>query len=611
MIRRLAELDRERRAALLPPKPRQTVGEWAETHFWLSPRAAAEPGPISFDRAPYAREILTAMSAPGRVVLMLASQVAKTTMMLAAGVFYAVEESAPVLWVAPNLQMARDLSSDRLTPLFDASPTLRGRLLESNRRETGNTILHKSVVRGGAITLVGANSPSGLSSRPIRVLLCDEVDGYPPTAGAAGDTVALAEQRQASWYSKLTVLASTPSLKGGSRIEDEYTASTQDTFHVPCRACGAFQPITWKAIRFERDAPDGAAFACAQCQHRHPESAKAELLARGRWVAQFPERPVRGFHLNGLYSPWVSWGDRVRHFLTAKDNGMLFKVFLNSVLCETFDPHYEGNQVATVTLRGLQARREPLPEVPAGVGVLTGAVDVQDDRLEALVVGWGVDDESWLLRHAVFDADPRTDAPWTLLDELRNRQWRHALGGAVDVAQWVIDSGFLTPRVRAYCRECGRRVRAIIGGRGDTCDIATPPRHGVVTVGVHKAKLDFLTRLRKVEPGAGYVHLSDTLDDEFVAQLLAERLDVRARKFVKVRDRNEALDLAAYATAAWQLFPFRTRLEEILASLATPPAGPAPAPADAPGDPLTFRTEQLARIRNRRSGAARWVQAWR
>lgn len=40
---------------------------------------------------------------------------------------------------------------------------------------------------GGHITIVGANSATGLASRPIKVLLADEVDRYPASAGTEGD----------------------------------------------------------------------------------------------------------------------------------------------------------------------------------------------------------------------------------------------------------------------------------------------------------------------------------------------------------------------------------------------------------------------------------------
>jgi phage terminase large subunit GpA-like protein len=59
-------------------------------------------------------------------------------------------------------------------------------------------------------------------------------------------------------------------------------------------------------------------------------------------------------------------------------------------------------------------------------------------------------------------------------------------------------------------------------------------------------------------PGPGYIHLPEWYDEEHRAQLTAEKLVTRIvggrpkRVWIKTRDRNEQLDLFAYALAALQ-----------------------------------------------------------
>ena len=59
-------------------------------------------------------------------------------------------------------------------------------------RDSANTLLHK-VFKGGQLTIGGANSPAGLASRPIRYLLCDELDRWEATK--EGNALDLAVKR--------------------------------------------------------------------------------------------------------------------------------------------------------------------------------------------------------------------------------------------------------------------------------------------------------------------------------------------------------------------------------------------------------------------------------
>ena len=102
----------------------------------------------------------------------------------------------------------------------------------------------------------------------------------------------------------------------------------------------------------------------------------------------------------------MDWREIVEKFLTAneekkKGNIELLKVWTNTEMGETWEE--DGEQIET---DDLYKRREKYNcEVPEEVLVLTAGVDVQDDRFEAEVVGWGVDKESWGIKYQVIYGD--------------------------------------------------------------------------------------------------------------------------------------------------------------------------------------------------------------
>jgi phage terminase large subunit GpA-like protein len=102
-----------------------------------------------------------------------------------------------------------------------------GQVKPARSRDAGNTMLSKEFA-GGILIMTGANSAVGLRSTPARYIFLDEVDAYPASADEEGDPVSLAEARSLTFAHRRKVfLASTPTIRGLSRIEREYEASDQ------------------------------------------------------------------------------------------------------------------------------------------------------------------------------------------------------------------------------------------------------------------------------------------------------------------------------------------------------------------------------------------------
>ena len=104
-------------------------------------------------------------------------------------------------------------------------------------------------------------------------------------------------------------------------------------------------------------------------------------------------------------------------------------------------------------------------EVPDGVGVLTVGADVQDDRVELEVVGWGWDEESWSIDDHVIEGDPDSSLVWDEVDKHLRRIWYRADGRGFEIMAACIDSGgHHTQKVYEFAKaRLGRRVWAVKG----------------------------------------------------------------------------------------------------------------------------------------------------
>ena len=561
---RLAEVE----ARELRPPPKLTVSQWADAKRMLSRESSAEPGRWHTDRAPYQREIMDAFNDPDieAVVFIKAAQVGATEIVNNIVGYHIDQDACSILVVQPNVKpMAEAWSKDRLAPMLRDTPCLRDKVRDPRARDSGNTITHK-VFPGGQLTVAGANSSAGLASRPIRIVLNDEIDRFPASAGSEGDPIALGKKRTITFWNRKEGLFSTPTLKGVSRIESAYDESDQRHYEVPCPRCGVYQCLEWQGIAFERDKDDqlivdSVRYVCQTCAAAIDESEKPEMLERGYWVAARPMRSTAGFRLNGLYSPWLRWAECVQEFLDAKANPERLKVWVNTILGETWEE--KGDRV-DVTDRHLERHDA---EVPSGVGVLTAGVDLQKDRLEVLVVGWGTGQESWRVWHERIYGDPVQDDVWQRLEVLLTRPYQHVNGAPQRIRCAAIDSGSYTDSVYRFVAPRQRRGVYAIKGRGEPGYpiIGRPAKRNragvrLFPVGIHAAKDMLFHRLKITRPGPGYMHFcvqkDEGLDAEYFAQFGAEMKithyvrGVLMPRYKQIRARNEAIDLDNYALAA-------------------------------------------------------------
>lgn len=567
----------------LKPVEKISVSQWSEKHLQL-PQTSAEPGLWRVNRAPYQQGLMDAICEPKvqKVTIMTSAQTGKSTVCNAIIARFIDIDPCPIMFTQPTIQLAQRFSKEKLSPMIADIKVLSDKIVQAERHAS-STILMK-LFKGGLLALSGANSPASLASMSIRLLLCDEIDKYPPSAGVEGDPVELAIQRTATYWNKKIVLVSTPSIKGASRIEDSYEKSDKRLYYVPCPHCGHEQHLIWDRVEYpgkgtEHFKPEeGIYYICESCEHPIGESKKSWMVNNGHWQATSKaENPNHvGFHCNRLISPWVNWLDIAHDFEASKNDPLQLQVFVNSSLGLPFERE-TGQALDWQRLyqRSLNSNYER-GQVPDSALILTCGVDVQGDRLEASIWGYGRNQESWLIDHQEIYGDPLDDVVWQQLKSLVTKPYQNESGASLRIRATCIDTGYLTHDVYMQVRRLNHlHCFAIKGQAGNHKMFVSRPRNMEVNyqgktikngiklymLGVDRAKEMLFYRSQVDVPGNKYIHFPKSLHSSYFEGFCSEVQVKKHRagqpyyaweKIPGVHN-NEPLDTAIYALAAGHL----------------------------------------------------------
>ena len=603
----------------MAPEPLLLVSEWADRHRKLGSRGSAEPGDWRTSRTPYLKDIMDALSPAHparRIVFMKGAQVGGTE----CGnnwIGYVIHHApGPMMAVQPTTELAKRFSDQRIDTLIEETPVLKERVAPARSRDSGNRQLSKEFL-GGVLVMTGANSAVGLRSMSARWLFLDEIDAYPGDVEEEGDPVALVEARARTFgWRRKAFLVSTPKIAGMSRIEREYEATDQRRFFLPCPHCGTMQALKFERLRWEKGDPRTVHYECEACDGHIGEQHKTAMLDAGEWRATaVAEDPYAiGFHLSALYSPvgWYSWEQAARDWDAAQGNDRELKTFKNTVLGETWQETGDAPD-----WQRLYDRRETWTPgtVPAGCLLLTAGVDVQRDRLEVSVWGWGRDRQSWLADHRILPGNPFEAQLWDDLRAMLGETWEHESRHRLPVSLAAIDSGdgMTTAEVYLFVRGTGGRAIAIKGQDGLRAAVGLPSPTEVKRGGLRLGGLKvwpvgssflkgetygWLKLERPTEESgdpfpAGFIHLPvHAAGEEYCRQITAEQLVARAGRngfrkleWVKTRERNEALDCRLYARAAAVALGVESwtddRWEKLADALSLPPPETSSTPSHA------------------------------
>jgi phage terminase large subunit GpA-like protein len=302
------------------------------------------------------------------------------------------------------------------------------------------------------------------------------------------------------------------------------------------------------------------------------------MLAKGMWVYEESdddkretdaERRARshhkGFTINSLYSPWLSWSDIASEFIKSKEETELLMNFVNSWLAEVWEEKIEETTVDKVKVL---AKDYTQGEVPGGVIVLTAGVDVQKDHFYYVIRGWGYQEESWLVRTG------RVEYWEDVADILFKTEYRKITGPErLSVYMSCIDSGYRTDEVYRFCREWPDKAKAIKGQdeisggrfyRASKIDINSRTgaviKRGLVlwnlNVSQYKNKISRLVSSKDPQKW----HIFKDISDDYLAQFTSEhKILIRNKNTGRAKEEwrkkkeaiaNHYLDAEVYAVAA-------------------------------------------------------------
>jgi phage terminase large subunit GpA-like protein len=574
-------------ASGLKPIPLMTVSEWADKFRYLSSMSSSEFGKYRTSRTPYIRKIQDSLGKTSplkKIVVMKGAQLGLTEL----GnnwIGYLIHiNPGPIILVMPTEAAARKNSRTRIKPMIDSTPQLKDKIKTAGAKEAGNTILEKEFP-GGVLFMIGSNSPVGLSSTPSGNIFLDEVDRYPASAGDEGSPIALAEARSSTFSRKKIFIISTPEIEGQSLISKEFEEGDQQYYNVPCHGCDELFVLRFEYLTHEEGKPETTRMACPNCGFLHEERHKTLMLAedgfggKAKWIATaISSDPfMESFHLSALYSPagWLSWEQVVRMYLKIKGDVNKEKVFVNTVLGETYKVKGESPD-----FENLYNRREqyPINIIPDDVYFLTMGVDIQGDRIELEIVGWCKGRSTYSIDYRVLIGDTQKAEVWEKLRQVISTNFECADGGLMPITLTAIDAGYNTKTVYDFAAGFGYNKVIPIMGRASVKDVMVSAPRAIninrsgkkiegakvwyLGTSLLKSELYGFLKLKVTEVDGvdifpdGYCHFPE-YDRHYFKMLTAEDQVMLVNKkgyetfeWKKKFERNEALDIRCYARAA-------------------------------------------------------------
>jgi phage terminase large subunit GpA-like protein len=564
----------------LQPDPIMTVNEWADKYRKL-PNTSARPGDFDTGVTPYLKEIMEKLSVTNpaqKIIFKKCSQIGATE--CGNNWLGYIMDIAPcaMLYVMPTDTLMKTTSATRIQPMINTTPTLGKKIRPARSRDGGNTMMRKEF-EGGMVLMVGANSPNGVSSTPVKVVYLDEMDRYPANIGGEGDVLTLASTRTVTHGDTSKIFCtSTPTIAGSSIIDKEFKLTGQRYYNVPCPDCGTYQVLKLENLCWEPKKYDKVSYKCEICAEKIAERFKKIMLPQGSWIAKFPELEdgiTFGYHLNALYSPygWYSWAKMAKEYDEALDDLPKMIAFVNTKKGEV----YETSGDAPDWQQLYNKREDYELNVPnEQVIFITAGVDIQPDRIEVEIVGWGAGKQSWSIDYRIFlgSTSSESNEVWANIAAIVDETWTRQDGAILPLRMMCVDSGNNTNVVYAFCRKFSTAKVIPIKGKDEMAVLVSQPKsvdtsksgkkiNGVKVwmVGVSLIKTELygwlkLQHLDNEEYPHGYCHFP-MYDEQHFRSLTAEQVEYEKDKkgygklvWKKKYERNERLDCRVYARAA-------------------------------------------------------------
>lgn len=429
------------------------------------------------------------------VVIRSPVQMMKTQICINSALYFAAVEPCPILFFEPTEELARSISKGRISPIAMEIPELAVYWKGASIAEIN--------FLNGSMSILSAHGRMATKSRPARIVIADEWRAMPT------DIMAGIKGRQTTFDKRgaKTIVASSAGDEGSCRISDYWQASDRRIWHVPCGECGVMQPLEWDRVKWENNDAMTARYHCAACDAQWNNEELAAVQIDGEYIAtaQTTETGLIGFHANSLANTMIRMSTLVDEWITA--NNVLRWRGDSSQIAD-----FQRDRLAVPWRPDTQLEPEQLDntlrinypkaglDLPAWVVALTMAVDVQDDRLEYEIAGWGIREvetetdatavmlggrlrsERFIVNNRFYQlrrcgvfygkvvGDPATDYPWAEILSIYRSKTGHSIGDpgfprTANPAVLLIDSGGNhTQNVIRFCYgQIGKRIFPIKG----------------------------------------------------------------------------------------------------------------------------------------------------
>lgn len=431
-------------------RPEQiTVSEWAEKYRELD-ESSALPGAWRNNITPYLVGIMDAFNDPyiQHINFIKSTQVGGTEALINAVGWIITQNPSPTMIVYPTDDLAKDISNDKLKPAFRHTPAIAEQFKEGNSTEMNLKFKNMNIY------LRSGGSPSKLASKAIRYLFFDEIDKMGGASKKEASPYDLALERTKTFkHTRKIYTCSTPTIKSNYVYKIHSRADEQREYFVPCPHCGEYITLQWGQVLFDSDPdkkmtiPERAATAmyyCQKCGAAIPDKAKPKMLQRGEW------RDVKGtsngaprrvsYHINALYSFFVSWRDAAEKWLEAQGDPAALQNFFNSWLGDA----WEDTKIKTSEEQVLEHQADELAGVvPEWAQLITIGADVQRNSVYFDVVAFGGGYTHQSIMHGqILSLDELT--PYIMAE------YQKASGERLQVALSCVDSGDQTDKVYTY-----------------------------------------------------------------------------------------------------------------------------------------------------------------
>lgn len=360
--------------------------EWAA----LVPEAR---GPLDFGRFAYQRELYDERMAHDReVVVSKATQVGASTLAVRWALFHADVFGRVVLYTMPTTTELADFSRQRVRPVIRSSLHLLERIPAA---AVDNVGLRQ--VGAGWLYMRGTNRP--IESVNADVVCFDEFD-YSDQANIEASERRVTGPMSAGLLRRVGV----PTFPGFG-ISEAYEASDQRVWTVKCSACREQNPMRGAEAFAANVEAERLAIVCRKCRRR------LDVQTHGEWVATWPDRDVRGYHVPKLIVPGVRLGELVANSRKTRPDQR--QAFYNRDLGEPYAP--SEHRLSLEQLRGcVDERLRPLHSLRSERFVCMG-IDVASTRAMNVVIEEILDDGTG---RRVFVGEIDDGADGTALEQL-------------------------------------------------------------------------------------------------------------------------------------------------------------------------------------------------